>query len=127
SVASPLVDAHVIDLHPLGEGRGFIRRPRPGSSDCNVQDDEERTVICPFLAGWQLSRSDRVVEMAVDIEADHIRFPLDRKNVELAREATVLDRVGRTDAGFAGVTRARNRAVDGHWLAADILHDVDLA
>ena len=47
SLIRGLVDAHPVDLHRLGEGRGRVRRTRPSPAHRHVEDDEERLVELP--------------------------------------------------------------------------------
>src|ERR1700687_3018606 len=66
--------------------------------------------------------------MVVDLEADHVRFPLDSEDVEVVGKAPVArKRIRSADTVRAGISRAVDGAVYEAWFLADVLHDVDFA
>src|ERR1039458_3421508 len=69
-----------------------------------------------------------MVLLPVDVPPDRLRLPLHRKHVKIVPESLPAgQRKWRADSVLAGISRAVDRAVHHRRLAADILHDVDLA
>src|SRR5258708_36082767 len=88
----------------------------------------ERVVEDPDLARPQVRGRARLVEVAVDGEADDGRLPFHREDVEAVGQRLPARQREAASQGIAPrVAGTVHRAVDGRRLAADVLHDVDLA
>src|SRR5205823_13190980 len=89
---------------------------------------EERMVIHPLRALRKIRRSACRIELAIDVEADLLWFPLNRKDVEGVAETSILrQREERANAVLTGVSRAVNAsACDGRF-AAEVCTAVNLS
>ena len=78
-----LVDAHIVYRHELREQRGFVRRPWPVSSNCDVEDEKERVVEWRVEAtgGHVLLCRQLEVRLIVHQPRHGVRRPLQRKDV----------------------------------------------
>src|SRR5580692_2147211 len=66
--------------------------------------------------------------MIVDVETNHVRFPLNREKMKVVGKALIICKwVGCANAVPAGISGTVDRAVDDRGFLADILPDVDLA
>src|SRR5690606_3838434 len=98
------------------------------AADGDVEDEEEGMVIDPFGSRRDIVRRNRKDRLAVHEPADLVGTPLDGEDVEVVGEGCALRQISAlADAVCAGVAGSVNRAVDSRRLAADVLHDVDLA
>src|SRR5579859_1300466 len=79
-----LVNAHVVDLQRLGEGRRRVGGARPLAADGDVDQEKEGVLELPGVAARDL-RSLGLVERAVDVEANGPRLPLEREHVKAVR------------------------------------------
>src|SRR6185503_648285 len=95
---------------------------RPAAADRQVEQEIEVAIEDP-----PGEAGERVEGDVVQPPGDAVGRPVDSVDVEVAGEVLV-DRAGRADApADAGMAREMHRGVDGPRLAADDLHDVDLA
>src|SRR5436190_1938697 len=85
SFAALLINANIVDQHPLRENCCLVRVPRPATTHRHIQDQKERMIENPRGADRQVRRCPRVVQLTVHIKADHIRLPLDGEEVEIIR------------------------------------------
>src|SRR5580658_2541053 len=83
----------------------------------------------PFAASGPVGRMKRSVEIGVDVETDHVRFPLDGVNMKVARKALARPKFedGGQVASWSRGAGTMQGAVDRSGFLADIFHDVDLA
>src|SRR5687768_5497761 len=81
----------------------------------------------PFGPGGQISGRKAMVLAPIDEPPDVIGSPRDGENMKVVGVISARERIGAADSLGAGVTRTMQRAVSDGRLAADVLHDVDLA
>ena len=84
-------------------------------------------VVHPFGSRRQRGGGDRLIALAIHEEVDARGRPLNGIDMIIVGEPPGRNPEGLTDALGAGIARAVDGAMDGIRLAADVLHDVDLA
>src|ERR1700690_697050 len=83
------VDTDVVNEHGLRKRGVGCGCPRPTASDGHVEKDEERMIEDPFrFAGKRIGREGRI-QLAIEIETDHIRLPLDCIDMKIVLEAPI--------------------------------------
>ena len=81
----------------------------------------------PWRAARQIARRHAMIEAPIHVPPDLGRPPVDGEDVEVVGVRAGCQRVRPADAGAARIARPVQRAVHHRRLAADVLHDVDLA
>src|SRR5580704_11587984 len=123
-----LISSHIIHQHGLREDGGRVRTTRPPAAHRNVEQEKEGVLVNPLRSFRQVGVCASRVSMIVDVETNHVRFPLNREKMKVVGKALIICKwVGCANAVPAGISGTVDRAVDDRGFLADILHDVDLA
>ena len=77
-----LANAHVVNEHLLRKERCRVGAAGPGSAYRNIEQDEEGMRVNPRGARWDIVRSFGGIERIVNVPANHVLLPLDRKDVK---------------------------------------------
>ena len=120
-----LIDPHVVHLHLLRQRQVGADRAAEVAADSQVQDHVEGVVEDP-LVGSHVGRGRVVVVDAIHEPVNFVGRPLHREGVVVLGHR-LLQSVGVTEGRAARVTGAVDRAEHLIGIAADVLHDVDLA
>ncbi len=127
ALAAAGLDPDVVDRHRLRELGGPVRVARPVAADRDVEQHEERVVEDPAVAARVGRRLPAVLD-AVDVPGDRVGGPVHGEGVEVVGERLRRSAAcTASSARAAGVAGAVHGAVHVAGLAADVLHDVDLA
>src|ERR1700677_2781588 len=127
-LAGSLVHPDIIHQHSLREDCGSVWISRPVASHRQIEYQGKRVIEYPFPAGTKIRSGASDVELAVDIEANGIPFPLERENMKIVGKPPFFGQdVGRFDSNLSRVTRSMNRAVYSRRFFSNVFHDVDLA
>ncbi len=86
-----MIDSNIIDQHLLWENCRAIGIPWKATADRHIQNNKEGMIEDPCLAHGQIRRCARFVQQSIDIKPHYVRFPLDRKSMEIVGELLAVE------------------------------------
>src|SRR5215510_11504027 len=98
--------ADIVHQHALRKDCRIARASRQVAAHRQIEDEEKWVVIYPWAASREIGGCPSCVQVAIHVETNRLRFPLDREKVELVAETSFRKVVAACYRFAGGVSRA---------------------